>query len=148
ELDFEHPVARVRFCRPGCKAFVTLAGWSADGYEGSTRVASLHEDAPIPSVEHTAASYELSGPRPITTVVFTSETLGTIGGMVLDDLEYERWWPADFDNSGGTPDTQDLEAFFTAWSAGDALSDVDQSGGTPDGEDIAAFFGLWLAGGC
>jgi hypothetical protein len=55
---------------------------------------------------------------------------------------------ADFDNSGGTPDAGDIDAFFIAWLAGDAPADVDCSGGTPDASDIDTFFEDWLAGGC
>jgi hypothetical protein len=55
---------------------------------------------------------------------------------------------ADFDQSGGTPDVGDIDAFFRAWVAGDATADVECSGGTPDLEDINAFFARWLAGGC
>jgi hypothetical protein len=56
--------------------------------------------------------------------------------------------PADFDQSGGTPDAGDVDAFFTAWLAGDPTADTDYSGGTPDAADIDRFFQLWLAGGC
>lgn len=55
---------------------------------------------------------------------------------------------ADFDNSGGTPDVGDIDAFFSAWLAGDPTADVDCSGGTPDVGDVDLFFGQWLAGGC
>jgi hypothetical protein len=55
---------------------------------------------------------------------------------------------ADFDGSGGTPDSGDIDAFFTAWLAGEANADADCSGGTPDAGDIDVFFGQWLAGGC
>jgi uncharacterized membrane protein len=56
--------------------------------------------------------------------------------------------PADFDGSGGTPDTTDITTFFDAWLVGTANADADCSGGTPDTADIAAFFAAWLAGGC
>jgi hypothetical protein len=56
--------------------------------------------------------------------------------------------PADFDGSGGTPDVSDIDAFFTAWLAGDPLADADCSGGTPDVGDIDVFFTAWLAGEC
>jgi hypothetical protein len=55
---------------------------------------------------------------------------------------------ADFDRSGGTPDSTDIDAFFTAWLAGAGNADSDCSGGTPDSSDINVFFGQWLAGGC
>jgi hypothetical protein len=54
--------------------------------------------------------------------------------------------PADFDNSGGTPDAGDVDAFFAAWLAGDASADFDSSGGTPDAGDVDEFFIRWLAG--
>lgn len=56
--------------------------------------------------------------------------------------------PADFDESGGTPDIGDIDAFFIAWLAGDPAADVDRSGGTPDTLDIDYFFSRWLNGGC
>jgi glucose/arabinose dehydrogenase len=55
---------------------------------------------------------------------------------------------ADFDGSGGTPDSTDIDAFFSAWLLGDPRADADLSGGTPDSTDIEFFFTLWLAGGC
>lgn len=55
---------------------------------------------------------------------------------------------ADFDGSGGTPDSADIDAFFAAWAAGLASADADCSGGTPDAGDIDVFFTTWLAGGC
>jgi hypothetical protein len=56
--------------------------------------------------------------------------------------------PADFDASGGTPDTTDIDAFFTAWLLGDPSADSNCSGGTPDAADVEFFFIAWLAGGC
>jgi alpha-amylase len=55
---------------------------------------------------------------------------------------------ADFDNSGGTPDAGDIDAFFAAWLAGNETADADCSGGTPDAGDIDEFFLQWLNGGC
>lgn len=55
---------------------------------------------------------------------------------------------ADYDGSGGTPDSSDIDAFFQDWLAGDPASDVDGSGGSPDSTDIDLFFRAWLAGGC
>jgi hypothetical protein len=55
---------------------------------------------------------------------------------------------ADFDASGGTPDTSDIDAYFTAWLAGNPAADADCSGGTPDVSDIDVFFDAWLNGGC
>jgi trimeric autotransporter adhesin len=56
--------------------------------------------------------------------------------------------PADFDRSGGTPDSKDIDGFFSAWLQGDPSADTDCSGGTPDTSDIGTFFTAWLAGGC
>jgi hypothetical protein len=56
--------------------------------------------------------------------------------------------PADFDNSGGTPDASDIDAFFNAWLTGLSSADIDASGGTPDAADVNAFFIAWLAGSC
>jgi len=56
--------------------------------------------------------------------------------------------PADFNNSGGTPDDADVTAFFNAWNAGEPCADTNTSGGTPDDADVATFFLLWNDGGC
>lgn len=56
--------------------------------------------------------------------------------------------PADFNQSGGTPDDADVAAFLQAWNQGDRCGDVNRSGGTPDDSDIAFFFQQWAAGGC
>jgi hypothetical protein len=55
---------------------------------------------------------------------------------------------ADFDGSGGTPDSADLDAFFVAWLLGDPCTDADDSDGTPDASDLEVFFNYWLAGNC
>ena len=53
---------------------------------------------------------------------------------------------ADFNLDGGV-DGSDIEAFFTAWEAGNAAADVNVDGGV-DGSDIQPFFVAWEAGGC
>ncbi|MCX5692040.1 MAG: S8 family serine peptidase [Planctomycetota bacterium] len=53
---------------------------------------------------------------------------------------------ADFNQDGGV-DGGDIEAFFTAWEAGDPAADVNRDGGV-DGPDIESFFLVWAAGGC
>lgn len=54
--------------------------------------------------------------------------------------------PADFNQDGGV-DGSDIDAFFTAWEAGDATADVNYDGGV-DGEDVSTFFMAWENGGC
>jgi T5SS/PEP-CTERM-associated repeat protein len=54
--------------------------------------------------------------------------------------------PADFNQDGGV-DGADVDAFFTAWEAGDSAADVNQDGGV-DGSDVDTFFLAWEAGGC
>jgi hypothetical protein len=54
--------------------------------------------------------------------------------------------PADFNQDGGV-DGGDIDAFFTAWEAGDAAADVNYDGGV-DGEDVSTFFFAWENGGC
>lgn len=54
--------------------------------------------------------------------------------------------PADFNQDGGIDGT-DVEAFFTAWEAGDFTADVNADGGV-DGGDVEVFFLAWEAGGC
>ncbi len=53
---------------------------------------------------------------------------------------------ADYNRDGGV-DGADLDAFFTAWSAGEARSDGNRDGGI-DGNDVEAFFAAWSGGGC
>ena len=51
----------------------------------------------------------------------------------------------DFNIDGGI-DGQDVEAFFTAWTAGDMRADINADGGV-DGADVETFFSAW-SGGC
>lgn len=53
------------------------------------------------------------------------------------------WINADFDRSGGAPDSADEDAFYAAWNLGDPSADVNRSGGTPDNADVVAFFEAW-----
>jgi hypothetical protein len=64
---------------------------------------------------------------------------GTLGAC-------DSYCPADFNNDGGV-DGADVEAFFTAWEAGDSEADVNGDGGI-DGADVETFFVAWEAGGC
>ncbi len=50
----------------------------------------------------------------------------------------------DFNLDGGT-DGGDVEAFFSAWSAGISAADVNRDGGV-DGTDVEVFFDAWSAG--
>jgi dienelactone hydrolase len=54
--------------------------------------------------------------------------------------------PADFNLDGGV-DGADIEAFFAAWTNGEAGADVNADGGI-DGGDVETFFSRWEAGGC
>jgi hypothetical protein len=85
-----------------------------------------------------AGVYRLTGTNSCRSVVTNPATLTV---TVPTDC------PADFDQSGGTPDAGDVDAFFIAWLAGDNAADFDESGGTPDASDVDAFFIAWL-GGC
>ena len=78
----------------------------------------------------------------------TGGNLSLTGGFWQDALFGPCPCRADFDGSGGTPDANDIDAFFVAWLSGDTSADADCSGGTPDATDIDAFFTQWLAGGC
>jgi hypothetical protein len=80
--------------------------------------------------------------------VTNGQLLSFLGGILNGPTTPCCACPADFDQSGGTPDAGDIDAFFTAWLAGVNSADVDCSGGTPDAGDIDAFFTAWLAGGC
>jgi len=53
---------------------------------------------------------------------------------------------ADFNADGGI-DGGDVQSFFAAWEAGDALSDVNADGGI-DGADVGTFFARWESGAC
>lgn len=54
--------------------------------------------------------------------------------------------PADFNQDGGI-DGSDVDAFFTAWQAGEQAADVNLDGGV-NGEDVEFFFAAWENGGC
>lgn len=54
--------------------------------------------------------------------------------------------PADYNQDGGI-DGQDVEAFFTAFEAGEPCADVNYDGGVT-GDDVAAFFIPFESGGC
>jgi trimeric autotransporter adhesin len=82
------------------------------------------------------------------TVTFSNSCGSTTSNIAAVSITVPCPCPADFDASGGTPDTTDIDAFFTAWLLGDPTADADCSGGTPDSTDITAFFTAWLAGGC
>lgn len=100
----------------------------------------------------TGDSRDLAGNPRFADVLTVSDT-GTGSSPIVDIGAYE-FTPAgcacvaDFDGSGGTPDSTDIDVFFTAWLAGEATADADCSGGTPDSTDIDSFFSQWLAGGC
>ncbi len=53
---------------------------------------------------------------------------------------------ADYDASG-SPDSDDIIAFFRDWDQGDTCADVDGSDSV-DSDDIVAFFVQWDGGGC
>jgi hypothetical protein len=50
----------------------------------------------------------------------------------------------DFD-CNGSPDGDDVIAFFASWDAGGEPSDVDGSGNV-DGDDVVVFFERWDSG--
>ena len=68
--------------------------------------------------------------------------LGFLPSISLDVRVYPG---ADFNMDGGV-DGSDVEAFFLAWEAGDAIADFNIDGGV-DGADIEAFFIAWENGG-
>ena len=98
----------------------------------------------------TGGSFSLSGTigQPDAGVPLTGGAFTLTGGFWAGAITSACACAADFDQSGGTPDVNDIDAFFTAWLAGDPRADADCSGGTPDVNDIDSFFQQWLAGGC
>jgi hypothetical protein len=95
---------------------------------------------------------DLSGNPRRTDIASVSDT-GAGASPIVDIGAYEFTLAgcpctADFDGSGGTPDSTDIDVFFTAWLSGESAADADCSGGTPDSQDIDAFFTSWLNGGC
>jgi hypothetical protein len=98
----------------------------------------------------------MTGPGTISNYAYSYDQGATWGPQAIDNpylISVNATFtpcpcPADFDASGGTPDTTDIDAFFTAWLLGEPAADADCSGGTPDTTDIDAFFQQWLAGGC
>ncbi len=66
------------------------------------------------------------------------------GNGIPDECEPPCY--ADFNQDGGI-DGGDVEAFYTAWEAGDASADVNEDGGI-DGGDVETFFIAWERGFC
>ncbi len=91
--------------------------------------------------------------RPVTTLLAGSRSLA-VGGRfwnINDEVSayfglYGTPCFADFNQDGGV-DGADVEAFFTAWEAGDAVADVNADGGV-DGSDSSDFFDAWETGVC
>jgi ELWxxDGT repeat protein len=54
--------------------------------------------------------------------------------------------PADYDNSGGAPETADIFAFLNDWLAASPNADFDGSGGAPTTADIFGFINAWMVG--
>lgn len=85
----------------------------------------------------------------LTNVTLTSSSILLSPGYLLFDsgsVSVTRICPADFNVSGGVPDDADVDAFFQAWTEGDAIADFNLSGGTPDDADVDAFFARWTLG--
>jgi hypothetical protein len=99
-------------------------------------------------------SYDSDDSGPSRPALYVASTADNAGGKPFFGIT--RWGPssvccpctADFDQSGGTPDSGDIDAFFSSWLLGDPTADADCSGGTPDSGDIDTFFTQWLNGGC
>jgi alpha-amylase len=81
-----------------------------------------------------------------TLLLISFEESGTGGYQFISCNVGEPYCPADFNEDGGVDGT-DVEAFFTAWEAGDESADVNFDGGV-DGADVETFFAAWEAGGC
>lgn len=75
-------------------------------------------------------------------------TAGVLGTqtLVAGGTQAETLCVGDFNQDGGI-DGSDVDAFFAAWSAGDASADVNQDGGI-DGSDVDTFFIAWESGSC
>jgi hypothetical protein len=78
---------------------------------------------------------------------------GSLIEAAIDDfrISYDLCVPsvgcvADFNQDGGV-DGADVNAFFTAWEAGESSADVNLDGGV-DGGDVGDFFAVWENGGC
>ena len=54
--------------------------------------------------------------------------------------------PADFNNSGGEPNVQDVYDFLSAFFAGSVDADVNASGGSPTVQDVFDFIAAWYVG--
>lgn len=155
-LRFPRPVAALAFCRPTLAPGYGAPGWTFAARRGNELVGALAvppEGGPVGAPSRAVELRAADGPMTAARVTLTQAGDFEAGGgpeltITLDDLDVTWWCVADFDNSGGTPDTQDVTAYFDAWLRGDPLADADVSGGTPDTSDIVEFFQRWLAGGC
>ncbi|MCX5689366.1 MAG: PEP-CTERM sorting domain-containing protein [Planctomycetota bacterium] len=76
----------------------------------------------------------------------TPLTPAEVAALASDPFSTPSTCPADFNADRGV-DGSDIDAFFSAWEAGDGSADVNLDGGV-DGSDIGVFFEAWEAGGC
>lgn len=105
-------------------------------------------EPPMPIGFAQASTFRLDSPTPADSGVYRCLITNRCGMTYSEPIRVEVRCGADFDGSVGAPDTNDIDAFFKAWSAGQAIADVDCSGGMPDSADLSAFFVAWLDGGC
>jgi len=70
----------------------------------------------------------------------------SIGSETSEQVSGTNPCIGDFNGDGGI-DGADVDAFFAAWSAGQAGADVNRDGGV-DGSDVDAFFAAWVEGRC
>lgn len=113
----------------GGELFLDLGTFPA-GFDQTVTVALLAEAGGVQNASASFAS-ALSDPTP---------------AMVTTVYRIRGGCAADFDASG-SPDSDDIIAFFGDWDMGETCADVDGSGSV-DSDDVVVFFGQWDAGGC
>lgn len=90
---------------------------------------------------------DIGGVYPVQSTVFSElADPSPADAFSLTNTRIRGGCAADYDASG-SPDSDDIIAFFGDWDQGDSCADVDDSGGV-DSDDILLFFGQWDMGGC
>lgn len=119
----------------GIDLFVSATGVPAPGYQWKLNGEAIEgATGPAYSVEGVNESDEGS---------YTCEVTNSCGTVMTEAVQVVVC-AGDFD-CNGSPDGDDIIAYFAMWDSGDATADVNGTGSV-DGDDLMAFFAGWDAG--
>ncbi len=91
----------------------------------------------------TGAAYSVTGVNESDEGSYTCEVTNTCGVVTTEAVQVVVC-AGDFD-CNGSPDGDDIIAYFARWNSGDMVADVNGNGSV-DGDDLVAFFAGWDAG--